>query len=71
MNAFKEAAEHDILIFSNCMLPQWFEAGENKGMCEQVEPWRNRKHFSLEVLELRWNILRVRGKLKGEWISFG
>lgn len=71
VNAFKEAGEHDILIFSNSILPQWFEAGEKKRMCEQVELWGNRKHFCLEVLELRWNMLRLRGELKGEWISFG
>lgn len=41
------------------------------GMWEWVELWGNRKKLSLEMLELSWNMLRLRGKLGGEWISSG
>lgn len=46
---------------------------------ELEERWgcRNRlscgetRELSLEMLEFKWNMLRLRGKLRGAWISLG
>lgn len=56
--------ERDILVFLNCVLPWCSGARGKMGMGEQVELWRNRKELSLEMPELRWNMLRLRGKLR-------